>query len=40
MMLLTSQPALTNMPHNTRVVVVVVIGIIVVLWVLALGRKK
>lgn len=32
-----SQPA---MPDNVRVSIAVVIGIITVLWVLALGRKK
>lgn len=40
MMLLMSAPVTTGMPHNTRVVIVVVISVIVVLWVLGIIRKR
>ena len=37
---LIGQSVFTNMPDNTRGTIVVIIGIVVVLWLLALARKK
>lgn len=39
-MMLADQSVFTNMPDNVRGTVVVIIGIIVGLWLLALARKK
>lgn len=40
MMAFISHLAGTGMPRNTRVVIVVVIGIITALWLLAIVRKR
>lgn len=39
-MMLADQSVFTNMPDNVRGAVVVIIGVVVVLWLLALARKK